>query len=168
MKRVKNKNIALRRYAAQVVIPICAIVLLLWSCGKSTTDRDDIMRRDKAYYAALAQACSGLLSQTNQVGSVQSLTGDDKSLPKILLELHATTIKIDKDRLVGTNNSPYVGIIFGEGRNAYVVAWQQSDYDEGDRPWGLSIEGDFATTVLFTTTNAPWIQGSPAKPFAKP
>jgi hypothetical protein len=151
---MKNKDFAFWRYVAKVVIPICAIVLWLSSCVE-WPNREDFSNRGKAYYAALAQACSGLLSQTNQIGGVQSLAGDDKSLPKILLELHATTIEVHRDYLVGTNNNPHVTIIFGEGRAGYGVIWEQNDYGKGYRPWELSIAGDFEPAVLFSTTNAP-------------
>jgi hypothetical protein len=81
------------------------------------------------------------------------MRGNDPSLPKSLLDLHATTIKVANRIQVGTNYASGVSIIFGEGRPDFVVAWYQNDYGNGNRPWELAVNGDGPHTIVFSATN---------------
>jgi hypothetical protein len=111
------------------------------------------LKHDKEYYTEIAKSCRKLLSETNYNSEVRVIRGDDKSLPKPLLDLHATTIKVANRIHVGTNYTSGVSIIFGVGRPDFVVAWYQNDYGDGRRPWELAVNGDGPHTVVYSTAS---------------
>jgi len=158
--RMKKNNHSSLSRAVLLILAFCATPVLLLSCGKLLSGYVNFTQQSQAYYASIALACSGLLSQTNQTSGERVIKGDDKSLPKVLLDLHATKIKVAKHLLIETNDMSGVTIIFGEGRPEHVVGWWQRDYGNGNRPWELSVNGDGPSTVVFSTKVPPPIQGT--------
>ncbi len=163
--REKNENMRLCgtdpfTQITLLTLALCAAPILLLSCGKSLSGYVDFTEQSQAYYVAIAQACNGLLLPTNHISGERVIKGNDKSLPKVLLDLHATTIKIANHLLIETNDVSRVTIIFGEGRPEYVVYWGQRDYGSGNRPWELSVTGDGPSTVVFSTNGPLPIQGA--------
>jgi hypothetical protein len=157
---MKNDNHSSFRQTTLLVFALCATPILLLSCGRSPPGYLGFMGQSKAYYAAIAQACNGLLSPTNHISGEQIMKGDDKSLPTALLNLRATTIKVANKFLMDTNYLSGVTIIFGEGRPDFVVTWEQNDYGNGNRPWELSVNGDGPHIVVFSTNSPSPIQGT--------
>jgi hypothetical protein len=152
---MKINNYSLIRHAGPLSLVLGAIQLLLLSCGKSPSGYLGFTGQSQGYYAAIAQACNGLLSPTNHILGAQVFNGADKSLPTALLNLHATTIKVANLLPMGTNYVSDVTIIFGEGRPDYVVTWAQNDYGKGNRPWELSVNGDGPSELMFSTNIVP-------------
>jgi hypothetical protein len=147
----KNRDKLLGQTA--LVLPaLCAMAIALSSCGRSPS-YFGVLKHDKEYYAAIAESCSNLLSQTNEISKLQVIKGDDKSLPAPLLDLHATEIKVANRIQVGTNYDSGVSIIFGKGRPDFVIAWYQNDYGNGHRPWELAVNGDGPHTVVYSADN---------------
>lgn len=131
-----------------------ASALIFVSCSKSP-GYHEIQWHSREYYIALAKSCNILLSRTNHVSKTWTIRGDAPSLPKPLLDLHATRLVIAKDvPLIGsTNYITNVEIIFGEHRPDYVIWWGHADYGNGDRPWELTAAREVGSKVLFSTTN---------------
>ncbi|MGA2247509.1 MAG: hypothetical protein ABSH48_21195 [Verrucomicrobiota bacterium] len=152
---MKNYNYSLFRKTTLFALALCTTTILLVSCGKSPSWYLGFTGQSQAYYAAIAQACGSLLSPTNHISGEQIFSGDDKSLPTALLNLHATTIKVANRLLMGTNYVSGVTIIFGEGRPDFTAAWYQNDYGNGNCPWELAVNGDGPHTVVFSTNLVP-------------
>lgn len=153
-KRMKDNNPKLFRQAVPTLAAFCVIVMALCSCSRSPS-YFGFLKHDKEYYAEIAESCRNLLSQTNYFSKAIDVRGDDPSLPKPILDLHATTIRIANRILFSTNYTSGISISFGEGRPDFTIAWYQNDYGNGNCPWELAVNGDGPHTVVFSTNLAP-------------
>jgi hypothetical protein len=130
---------------------LLAVVLgITVSCSRSADPPSylEFMRREPSYYKALADACQGFLAQTNRTGR-WVLPGNDKSLPLVIQDLHATEIECVSNLKIGTNIVSYLNIRIGVSRPGFGITWEQNDYGNGNRPWELSANGDGKRTVLY-------------------
>lgn len=138
---------------ALVMVAVLITTLLVGGCTKERPSYSSLLKKNAAYYAAIAEACNVLLSETNHANDIISLRGDDKSLPKALWELHATRIEVVNHVRVQTqtNEISYVTVFFGEGRPDFVIGWSMDDSRKGNCLWKLAITKRGPATVVFST-----------------
>jgi hypothetical protein len=131
------------------------MALFLVSCNKPP-GYHEIQWHGQRYYLELAKSCNSLLLDTNHISKSWTIRGDDPSLPKPLLNLHAKKLVITKDApiLIGsTNHVTNVEIFFGKFRPEYVIWWGPTDYGNGYHPWELTAAREVGSKTLFSTTN---------------
>jgi len=103
-----------------------------------------------AYYKKIAEACNTILAQSNYLGKQVILRGNDHSLPDAIFQLKSTTIRVYDNFKIGDNYLNGVTIVYGGARPKLVIAWQQNDYGNGNKPWELTAVVEGHNNILYS------------------
>src|SRR5688500_6104869 len=132
-------------YFVLFVFSVIAVFAILgWSAIHSYhADYRRFLGKDQRYYAGFAGACDSLLQQhplgTN---SFIRLTGDKRSLPRIIRDLEIGSIMISSNR---------VHILVGSGRLRFGITWEPQDEGQTNA-WILSTHIEGAHKVAYVQT----------------
>ena len=134
------------RHPKIVFMSVIVAVILVWIMAiaypsfNSTSSR--FTRKDAAYYSEFSRACDLLIAQ-HRLGTNEflAISETDKSLPKILKDLHPRRVELRPRR---------VWIQVGESRaDGFGITWEQDDVQTNT--WSLSVAGESLTRVLYST-----------------